>query len=123
MRAFLLIAHGSRRTESNEEVFALIESLRPKLESSYDLLQAAFLELCDPGIGAAIDSLIEKGAQEIVILPYFLNQGRHVSEDVPHEILAKQSQHPDLTIKTLPYFGKASQITDIVVKLLAKHDA
>ena len=118
MHGFLLIAHGSRRQASNDEVFAIIESLKPSLKSNFDIMQAAFLELCEPGIGSAIDDMVNKGAQKITVLPYFLNQGRHVTEDVPQEVMVKQSQYPGVTIKTLPYFGKSAQITDLLVKII-----
>ncbi len=122
MQALLLIAHGSRRHESNQEVFELVDALKQKLNSRFDILQACFLELCEPSIGDAIDKLVANGALDITVMPYFLNQGRHVTEDVPHEIMVKQSQYPNLTIKTLPYIGMVEEITDFLVKVItAEH--
>ncbi len=116
MQALLLIAHGSRLEASNNEVKELVESLKPKLQSQFGQIQAAFLELCEPDIGTAIDGLVSAGAKTITIMPYFLNQGRHVSEDVPHEITVKQSQYPDISLKMLPYFGSSVGIAELLVK-------
>jgi len=118
MQALLLIAHGSRLNASNNEVNELVQSLKPQLNSKFDLVKAAFLELCEPSIGSAIDEIIDSGGKNIVVLPYFLNQGRHVSEDVPGEIALKQSQYPNIIITTLPYFGRSEEIVGLLAKLV-----
>ncbi|HAO23817.1 MAG TPA: cobalamin biosynthesis protein CbiX, partial [Methylophaga sp.] len=45
MKALLLVAHGSRRQRSNDEVIELAEKLKTECAQHYDIVQAAFLEL------------------------------------------------------------------------------
>ena len=118
MHSLLVIAHGSRLEISNNEVKDLVNSLKPQLESQFDKIQAAFLELCEPSIANAIDDLVLAGFTEITVMPYFLNQGRHVSEDVPHELDVKQSQYPNLSINLLPYFGSSNEITNMLSRII-----
>ena len=47
--ALLLIAHGSRNAEANEDLVALAAELR----ASYPIVEASFLELAEPTIEAA----------------------------------------------------------------------
>ena len=86
MAALLLIAHGSRKAEANEEIARLAERVEHRGAGDYSAVQAAFLELAEPDICAGIDCLVERGADEIVVVPYFLARGRHVARDIPEEL-------------------------------------
>ncbi len=61
MKAILLVAHGSRRAESNTEIARLTERLGTKAKSQFEIVEHAFLELCDPLITDGIQTCIEKG--------------------------------------------------------------
>ena len=122
MKVLLLIAHGSRLKASNDEVKEICNALRMRIASDYDLVMPAYLELCQPCISKAIDEVIEKGAQQIVVMPYFLNQGRHVTEDVPAEISQKMAQYPQVKIKSLPYFGQSKLIEELLVQIIRQYD-
>ena len=49
MKCLLLIAHGSRRAASNQEVCELAERIQAQAGNRFDLVQGAFLKL--DGIG------------------------------------------------------------------------
>jgi sirohydrochlorin ferrochelatase len=51
MDALLLIAHGSRREASNDEVRELTRELVQKSKRKFSIVECAFLELAIPGIG------------------------------------------------------------------------
>ena len=38
------------------------------------------------------------GATSIVVLPYFLNSGRHFVEDIPEILTAEKESYPDVSI-------------------------
>ncbi len=81
MLGLLLIDHGSRRADANaqlEDMAARVRLLRPEATVAF-----AHMELAKPSIPEAMASLAAAGATEIVALPYFLSDGRHVSEDIP----------------------------------------
>ncbi len=120
MQALLLIAHGSRREESNQEIQALTQKLRRIQESSYDVVECAFLELTGPSIPEGINRCVKMGAQEITVLPYFLSAGRHVVTDIPNELNKAKQMHSNIKIKVAPYFGSTTEIVDLLYKLGAK---
>lgn len=109
MRHLLLVAHGSRREASNEEVRQLAARLKTLAGARYADVSAAFLELVEPGIPAAIQCCVERGAREVVVLPYFLSQGRHVAADIPAQVQPKQAEHPQVCITIAPYLGAAEE--------------
>lgn len=115
MKALLLIAHGSRRAASNDEVRQLARRLAERAGGRYDMVDAAFLELAEPSIPDGIQCCINRGAQEVVVLPYFLSAGRHVAEDIPNEVQTKIDQYPDLSIRIAPYLGSADGVVDLLL--------
>jgi sirohydrochlorin ferrochelatase len=115
MKSLLLVAHGSRRAASNDEVRELTQRLAGQTGSDYGYVDCAFLELAEPSIPDGIQRCIDAGSTQVVVLPYFLSAGRHVSEDIPAEVKVKQDQYPDLQICISNYLGAAQGITDLLL--------
>ncbi|MEJ2115303.1 MAG: CbiX/SirB N-terminal domain-containing protein [Gammaproteobacteria bacterium] len=117
MQALLLIAHGSRRQASNDEVRDLTNVLKQQVGSEFSIVECAFLELAEPSIPEGITACVNKGASSVTVLPYFLSAGRHVITDIPEELQKAQIIHPQLSIKTAPYLGSAKGISEILIEL------
>jgi sirohydrochlorin ferrochelatase len=113
-RALLLVAHGSRRQASNDEVQQLSVALQTRLSGRFGHIACAFLELAEPSIPDAIQTCIDDGATQISILPYFLAAGRHVTEDIPAIVEAKKSVNPDVDIRLLSYLGAADGLIELL---------
>lgn len=116
--SLLIVAHGSRRSESNIEVEQLTQVIREKTLSKYLSVSYAFLELAEPPISKAIDKCVQQGATDILLLPYFLSAGRHVQQDIPEEMTAKQIQYPHINIRVTSYLGAAEGIADMMLSLV-----
>jgi len=117
----LVVAHGSRREQSNDEVRELTARLRQQSSAEFGQVSCAFLELAEPSIPDGIEQCIAAGAQEVVVLPYFLSAGRHVVKDIPAEVAGKQAEHPDVAINIAPYLGASSSIVDLMLALSLSH--
>lgn len=117
-KSILLIAHGSRREASNDEVRQLTKRLREQAQDNYQHIDCAFLELAEPSIPQGIESLIQQGAEHVVILPYFLAAGRHVIEDIPAQVAGKKAQYPQVAIEISPYLGTADSIPALLLSLV-----
>ena len=76
--ALLLIAHGSRNAEANDDLVALAVALR----AEYAIVEPAYLELSEPTIEMAGRRCVEHGAERVVLVPYFLSAGVHVRRDL-----------------------------------------
>lgn len=115
-RGLLLVAHGSRRQAANDEVRRLAARLRARLRREFELTECAFLELAEPGIPAGLHALVEGGARDIVILPYFLVAGNHVANDIPAIVDAARARYPSVRLQVKPYLGAS----DALIELLAR---
>lgn len=114
MRYLLIIAHGSRRMASNDELRAVAHKF-DFLDHNFDKVGTAFLELDEPSIPQGLINAIEQGAKEIVVLPYFLSAGRHVAEDIPAEVMSVQKDYPNVIIKIAPYLGASDRMPEILL--------
>ncbi|MEN8214666.1 MAG: CbiX/SirB N-terminal domain-containing protein [Pseudomonadota bacterium] len=116
-RALILVSHGSRREASNEEVRRLAQRLSIHKRNDFDDVSAAFLELAEPSIPAGILAAVERGADEVTVMPYFLSAGRHVTEDIPAEVARAREQCPECVIDIAPYIGSAVEMVDLVLHM------
>lgn len=106
MKALLLIAHGSRKASSNQEVAELASKLAQH-NNPFEHIAHGFLELTTPKVPDAIAQLVATGATEVTILPYFLAAGMHVTEDLPELLAQAKARYPDVRFTLLEHLGAA----------------
>ena len=111
----LLVAHGSRREASNDEVRDLTRSLEA-LAHDYQRVDCAFLELAQPSIPDGIRCMGNSGMEEVIVLPYFLSAGRHVAEDIPEQVDSVRNEFPEITIRIAPYLGSSASIAGLLLE-------
>ncbi len=116
MNSLLIVAHGSRREASNNEIRALTEALQRKAANRFDDVGCAFLELAEPSIPDGISQCIEHGATHVTVFPYFLSAGRHVASDIPAEVNQMVREYPDVAITIAPYLGAAGAMSELILQ-------
>jgi sirohydrochlorin ferrochelatase len=79
-------------------------------------VHAGFLELATPSIPEGIENCINDGATRVTILPYFLNSGRHVVEDVPDFVVSAKNRHPNIDIIIAPHLGASPLMVELLVE-------
>ncbi|MGL4462488.1 MAG: sirohydrochlorin chelatase [Planctomycetia bacterium] len=89
----VLIAHGSRRAEANQDLHEIAERLRGR---GYRRVVASFLELAEPGIVDGGLQCADAGARRVVLSPYFLSAGRHVATDLEEARAELERLRPDV---------------------------
>ena len=117
MPSLLVIAHGSRRAVSNDEVRALAARLRAQPDSGYDHVEAAFLELAEPLIPDGLHALAARGATDIVAFPYFLAAGTHVAQDIPEAIAEFARQRPDVSVRMSAHLGASTALPAAILSV------
>ena len=116
MHVLMLVAHGSRREESNLEIESLAQKISLYKVKEFEVVMPAFLEFAKPSITAAIDNCTVIGATKVTILPYFLSAGVHIAKDIPSEVEKGAQKNPNLNIEIADYFGSRDEIAEILVK-------
>jgi len=117
MRSLLLVAHGSRRAESNAEIGRLAARVAERAGARFDVVEHAFLELAEPLIPDGVSRCLERGATSVSVVPYFLARGTHVAEDIPEQVDIARAAHPDADIRVTDYLGTSDALVDVLVRL------
>jgi len=110
--AILLIAHGSRRPEANADLELVADELRKR--GRYPFIQTAFLELAEPAIETGGALCVERGATDVILLPYFLSPGKHVVEDLQFHTTQLSERHPSIRFVLAEPIGRHPLVLDVL---------
>lgn len=116
MKTLIILAHGSRREESNLEIKCLAEKVKVLSGKEYELIKHAYLELIEPSLPQAIDNSINNGATNITVFPYFLNSGNHVKRDIPDMIKTAEKKYPDCVFSVSACIGMIEDMPKLILE-------
>ena len=105
------MAHGSRIAEANDaalEVAAMVKEM-----TEFEIVEVSFRELHEPNIQQGIDTCVARGAERILLMPYFLFMGAHVQHDLPEEIEEAKKRHPALVMEMGGHLGVHRKLAEI----------
>jgi len=108
----IIVDHGSRRQESNEMLHAA--TVRFAAQSEYAIVEPAHMELCEPTIAQAFSNCVRRGANRVLVFPYFLSPGRHWTEDIPALVAAAATEYPGVRWLVTAPFGLHPGMLDII---------
>ncbi len=112
--AVLLIAHGSRRDEANDDLRALASRLAAR--GTFAIVEPSFLELADPTIAEGGSRCVARGARRVLIVPYFLADGVHLRRDLTAARDALAAAHPAVEFRLGPALGPDPGLDELVAR-------
>ena len=116
--AVIVLSHGSPRSESVIPIMqSLCQRLRRYLAPEVVVAWAA-MQFNHPTLVEAAENLIGIGARKIVVMPYFLYSGQHVTHDIPEIIAGIRQKHPDVTITMTGTLDRAESLIELVAERL-----
>jgi sirohydrochlorin ferrochelatase len=114
--AVLLIAHGSRRSEANDDLVCLAKLISARGE--YDWVEVSYLEIARPNIEEGGKICVERGATQVLMMPYFLSAGVHVVNDLESARQQLAMEFPAVNFTLCPHLGLHPLMADIVLSRL-----
>lgn len=111
--AILLVDHGSRRKEANEQLEEIAKRVRERCPDR--IVRTAHLEIALPSIAQGIADCVAAGATEIVVHPYLLAPGRHSQKDIPNQAEAAASAHR-VSVRVTAPLGVHDKLIDVVLE-------
>lgn len=112
MKAILLVGHGSRDHEGNDQVRQTIEELKPQLDSEL-LVETCFLEFERPTINQGIQTCVEKGATSVFVIPLMLLAAGHSKIHIPAAIDEAKEKYPHVSFTYGRPFGIHEETMEI----------
>jgi len=116
--AVIILGHGSRRNGAGDPLQALAEAVRQR--GGYVAVEHAFIQYATPTFAEAVDSSLRQGAERIVVVPFFVQPGNHVSRDIPRMVHEAQREHPSVAFQVADHVGAHPMMAQIVEDLVAK---
>jgi len=117
MKAILYIGHGSRSKRGAEEARAFIQGVM-NWTNEPAIQEYGFLELAEPSIEAAFEHCIDRGAEEIVVVPLFLLAAGHIKQDIPRILSSMQLKYPFVRIQMREPFGIQDRMLDAMADMV-----
>lgn len=112
----IIVDHGSRRPQSNTMLENLAKLFAERFKGHYDIVEPAHMELAEPSIATAYARCVHRGAERVVVSPYFLGPGKHWTQDIPRLTALAAQQFPQTRFHVTQTLG----IDDLILDLLAK---
>jgi len=109
-----LLSHGSRLKEANDDVLKLAELLQAHHSHKDIYTCAAFLQFGSPSLEEAIREAVSNDCLEILIAPFFLTSGIHITEDIPEIISRAEKQYPEVKFRQCRPLGGDPRLVPII---------
>lgn len=109
----LILGHGSRLPRAKALIPKIIKELKKRMGLKY--VFPAYLQLASPGLREAIENLADKGCKRIIIVPFFLFVGNHVTRDIPEILKEEKGKYPALEFIYTKNLGNDARMVDIVI--------
>ena len=96
----VVFAHGSSVESANEAVRIVARVISE--DKNFPLVATSFLDGGKPDLPTAVADLVSRGADRILVVPYFLTVGLHLKRDLPDLIAKIREERVDLQIQVTP---------------------
>ena len=114
-RAVVLFAHGSRDPLWRKPVESVAARLRERDASA--MIACAYLELTEPDLQSAVQTLVNEGARSIRVVPMFLGVGRHAREDLPLLMTELRALYPKVVFELQQSIGEDQRLIDLIADI------
>lgn len=117
MKSVLLIAHGSRKNQTIDEFYGVVNIVKNMLP---DLrIEGTFMSCRETNIESKLMELVDYGATEIIIVPYFLFSGNHVKNTIPFQVEKFLHEHTKVKITYKEPFGIDKRLAEMIVEKIS----
>lgn len=114
-RALLVIDHGSRRDGAGAALAALVAQLR-EIVGPAVYVEGAHMEFAAPTVADGFAQCVAAGATEIIVHPFMLASGSHVTRDIPGLVSAAAADHPGVRYTITDPLGPHPKLAEIVLE-------
>ena len=112
----IIVDHGSRLAQSNEMLEQVACAFAERFKEMFEIVEPAHMELAEPSIATAYGKCVERGANRVIVCPFFLGPGKHWTGDIPRLASEAAKLHPGTEYHVTMPLG----IDDLILELLGK---
>jgi sirohydrochlorin ferrochelatase len=112
----VIVDHGSRLDLSNRMLEKLALLFADRFAEKYSIVEPAHMEIAEPSIATAYAKCVQRGAERVVVCPFFLGPGKHWTNDIPRLTAEASQKFPGTHYHVTMPLG----IDDLILDLLEK---
>lgn len=117
-QAIILIDHGS----SSALASRVLEEMAPRLAARLAVrVFVAHMDQAEPTLAQAFESACAYGAAHVVVCPFFLTGGRHVTRDIPALIDKARQGHPGVSVELAEPLGADDLLAELAARRARPH--
>jgi len=117
----VILAHGSRNECGVSEVLnGISAAVKAGLSPEVRVVWAA-MQFNHPDLEEATGLLVKQGVKRVVIMPYFLFEGMHITRDIPRRIEVIRQTNPGVEFILANTLGADGSLIDLIVRRI--HEA
>jgi len=109
----VLLGHGSRGDSANDGMMEVARALQETGE--YPIVEVGFMQRNFPTIEEAAGACVARGADTVLLIPYFLHPGLHIQKDLPQTVALLKDLHPRVQFSLGKPFAHHPGLVDIVL--------
>jgi sirohydrochlorin ferrochelatase len=116
--AVIILGHGSRSEGADKSIQRIAAEVKKR--GGYEIVEQAFLQHTPPTLMETIEACARQDAGRIVIVPFFMQSGAHVTKDVPALIEQARKKHPGIEILLTDFVGSHPLMAEIMMDLVGR---
>jgi len=116
LKALVIAAHGSRKKDADKQILELADRIRARLHNCFDRVDPAFLQFSQPELGQKLEELVLAGADHVVVFPFFISRGSHISSDLPELINKARQKFPAAEFTLTRHLGIIEGLDDLICR-------
>jgi sirohydrochlorin ferrochelatase len=116
----IIVDHGSRGVESNRSLESVVDLFAERFGETCDIVEPAHMELAEPTLSQAFARCVTRGADTVVVSPFFLGPGRHIREDIPRLVAEAAERFPQIRHIIAEPLGVHELILDVLAHRAAE---
>lgn len=86
------------------------------------IVHYAHMELAEPTIQQGFDACVADGAEEVIVHPYFLAPGHHVTTGIPALVKQAASRHPGVACRITQPLGVHPKIGEVILERITESE-
>ncbi|MEN2994739.1 MAG: CbiX/SirB N-terminal domain-containing protein [Thermodesulfovibrio sp.] len=117
MYKVIILAHGSQNND-DRDLSLIIKKLSELLNKEAYQITLAYLKHGNPSINQVINHFLDKNTKQVIVHPFFLSSGTHVTRDIPKIIEKIKEKYPHIEVICTEPLGKNKNLAYIIKELI-----
>jgi len=113
----IIVGHGSSEegADNTAQVAELLHTMLHK-DCNKDCIRVAYLQFMEPDLKKVIGEAVSDGAEKIIVHPFLLSSGYHVTKNIPATIDRSKQEFPDIEFVYTGPLGSHEKLAEVILE-------